>query len=176
MVKIFISHSHEDRNSVQQLKKTINDTYYDLLDEPIEFHISSDEKNGVKPGKNWKVWINDKISNCDLMLVIITSNTTNKSHWINREIKYAQDKKKHIIPILIGNECKIPDGLQNIQYIKDEENNTGNITEEISKRTIHRINELHKLNNRGNNDFPLVMGLGVFAIYLVSKVVGKKLS
>lgn len=171
MLKIFVSHTHEDKNLVQQLKETIYERYENSLDNSIKLHISSDKKNGAKPGKNWKLWINEKISNCDLMFVIITSNTKN-SLWIEYEIKLAQGKKKHIVPILINNECKIPEILLDIQAIKDLKNNTDNITTEISTSIIHKINEVLTLKNRSNNDRPLVIFLG---LVVTSYFLGRKL-
>lgn len=170
MLNIFVSHTHKDKDLVQKIDKIVCDRYHKSSDkdEPIKFSISSNKNKGPQPGTNWKNWINEKIDCCDLMFVLITSNTKN-SKWIKSEIEYAQKKNKHIVPILINNECKIPESLNKIQAIKDAENETDNITEEIINGIMSKINDALKLKTRSNSDRIVAISVLVLSILLLGK-------
>jgi GTPase SAR1 family protein len=74
-------------------------------------------------GSNWQESIVDGIKRAYAM-VLIMSEESNESHWVNEEFLYAMDLKRPIIPIKID-ECEIPFGRRGLHI-------SGNIGDLIS--------------------------------------------
>lgn len=73
----------------------------------------------LESGEDWAVQIQDEIDRCDLMLVLMSPDVNRASEprsFVLREIHYAQDNRKAILPIL-AQKTKIPVQLAGIQFV-----------------------------------------------------------
>lgn len=93
LARLFISHSHEDRQYVEeliaQLKKRGVQTWYSVSD--------------IRKGALWTAEIRKGISQCNWMTVIVSKNSAN-SKWIRREVDLAltaEHLDDRIIPVVI---------------------------------------------------------------------------
>jgi len=91
--RVFISHSHQDRQYVEQLISRLKErgvqTWYSVAD--------------IRKGVLWTAEIRKAISQCNWMAVIVSKNSAN-SKWIRREVDLAltaQHLEDRIIPIAI---------------------------------------------------------------------------
>lgn len=88
-MRVFISHSIEDREFVQQLSQAIEKagaTAYLL------------EEEG-KPGTNWVQRMKKAIENSECVVTLLTRNGS-RSPWVNQEIGFASAYGKRIIPVV----------------------------------------------------------------------------
>jgi hypothetical protein len=117
--KIFVSHSHPDKPLVDALKKLIES----IFKNSVLLSISSEkaEEEGVEAGEEWKKWIHEKITECDIMLVVMTPYSVQRP-WVMIEVGFAQGKDKVIVPILFGlGGNAIPPPLQDLQAVQGDE-------------------------------------------------------
>ncbi|MEM1368776.1 MAG: TIR domain-containing protein [Cyanobacteria bacterium P01_H01_bin.15] len=91
--KVFISHSHQDREYVEsliaELKELGVDTWYSVAD--------------VRKGALWTAEIRKAIAQCNWVAVIVSSNSAH-SKWIRREVDLAltaEHLEEHIIPVVL---------------------------------------------------------------------------
>ncbi|KAB2864905.1 MAG: TIR domain-containing protein [Anaerolineae bacterium] len=73
----------------------------------------------LESGEDWAVQIQDEIDRCDLMLVLMSpdvNRATEPRSFVLREIHYAQDSHKSILPIM-AQKTKIPVQLAGIQFV-----------------------------------------------------------
>lgn len=83
----------------------------------------------LESGEDWAVQIQDEIDRCDLMLVLISpdvNRATEPRSFVLREIHYAQDSQKSILPIM-AQKTRIPVQLAGIQYIDLTQNQAAGI-------------------------------------------------
>ena len=109
-MKIFISHSHQDEEFVRRLADDLR---------KVGFQVWLD-KDLIAPGEQWSEKINEALENSDVVLIIISRNTS-KSGFQTSEIAFAifsQQKhpSKRIIPVLIDKDAELPFFLRDIQY------------------------------------------------------------
>ena len=117
--KIFVSHSHPDKPLVDALKKLIES----IFKNSVLLSISSEkaEEEGVEAGEEWKKWIHEKITECDIMLVVMTPYSVQRP-WVIKEVGFAQGKDKVIVPLLFGlGGNAIPPPLQDLQAVQGDE-------------------------------------------------------
>lgn len=72
----------------------------------------------IESGEDWALQIQDEIDRSELMLVLLSpdvNRTTTPRSFVLREIHYAQDNNKAILPVL-AQKTKIPVQLAGIQY------------------------------------------------------------
>ncbi len=83
----------------------------------------------LESGEDWAVQIQDEIDRCDLMLVLISpdvNRATEPRSFVLREIHYAQDSQKPILPIM-AQKTKIPVQLAGVQYVDLTQNQAAGI-------------------------------------------------
>ncbi|MFO1327876.1 MAG: toll/interleukin-1 receptor domain-containing protein [Rubrivivax sp.] len=73
---IFISHSHSD----WRLAKRLQEVLRTISGQGFEIGRSSEE-GAIKSGENWRDWIDGKVLNCDLALVVLTPGTF-RGRWV----------------------------------------------------------------------------------------------
>lgn len=61
------------------------------------------DKNGIHHGDHFPMKIEQAIRNCDVV-VYFSSKNSNKSNWVTREIKFARENGKTVIPIKLDAE------------------------------------------------------------------------
>lgn len=77
MSKLFISHTHAD--------KRLADAFKQLMDTVFGGRVatvySSDESGGIGAGEEWRAWINEAVSECEVALVLLTPSSVQKP-WV----------------------------------------------------------------------------------------------
>ncbi|MCQ3931577.1 MAG: hypothetical protein DPW16_14055 [Chloroflexi bacterium] len=97
----------------------------------------------LESGEDWAVQIQDEIDRCDLMLVLMSpdvNRATEPRSFVLREIHYAQDNHKAILPIM-AQKTKIPVQLAGIQFIDLTQNQAAGI-EGLVENVCRRVGAL----------------------------------
>lgn len=107
MAKIFISHRREDEGYAA---RSINDALRNRFgNENVYFDLDS-----MKAGLDWRVQIENMVSECDVMLVIIgddwlqadasgNSRLKDEGDLVSFEVSTALERDIPVIPVLVGN-------------------------------------------------------------------------
>lgn len=104
MARIYISYSRKDFDAARIISEQLRRENFDIFfDAEIE------------AGVDWSRQIEQEIVNADVFLILISQNSV-ESKWIQRELGYAVDLAKPIIPILLER-TQLPLRLAMIQYI-----------------------------------------------------------
>jgi hypothetical protein len=90
-MKIFVSYSEKDRKKMIALERAIKTSSLGL--DPII--VAKD----IKPGKPLSEKVINAISECDILIPIISKNSIS-NQWVNQEIGFAFAKDKKIFPIV----------------------------------------------------------------------------
>lgn len=104
MGHIFISYSRKDEEYVNRLVES-------LENEGFEVWID----RALLTGDTWTQVINHKIDTCDAFVVVMTD-SSKESKWVNREVLYALQEGKKIFPLLL--QGKLWMLLQDFNYFK----------------------------------------------------------
>jgi len=106
-IHVFISHSAKDSWFVKEL-------VVDLMKNSITAH--TDEQSLIA-GDNLEEKLLEFIANSEYVIIIVSNNTTT-SKWIQREFEMAERLNKRILPVMIEDidDQEIPDFLKNIVY------------------------------------------------------------
>jgi hypothetical protein len=107
-VKVFISYGHDDKPFVKKLAG-------DLGKDNIETWWDFDH---LKGGDNWQKEIQKGIKLCNFFVVVLSPNSVDRE-WVLKEITYANEYKKKIIPLMLK-ECERPISVIEKQYIDFE--------------------------------------------------------
>jgi hypothetical protein len=110
MVKIFVSYSRQDKDQVYGLSNTLRARGITVWT----------DVTGIRGGAVWQYEIEQAILNCDVM-VVMWSSAARESHWVKREIIFALDCHRPIIPVLLD-EARLSLSLIDIQPIDYTEN------------------------------------------------------
>jgi hypothetical protein len=108
MAKIFISYSRASKDVVEQLVQ-------DLTDESQETWF--DEH--LTGGQQWWDNILTEIRECEIFVVALTPNSL-ESRACQREIKYAKDLQKTLLPVRLSDQVlpdSLPPGLSELQWV-----------------------------------------------------------
>jgi hypothetical protein len=98
---IFVSYSHEDRI-------TVDDIYGRLAKEGN--HVWCDSKS-IPIGTHWREEIEQAICDADLVLVLLSHNVFRKPHYPQIEVDLADTHEKQIIPIFLEGISPLPKGF-----------------------------------------------------------------
>lgn len=116
--KVFIIYSHKDKDKVMEIEKGLIDFGVIVL---IDY-------NTVNIGDNIEESIEKNIQNVNKIL-FITSQYSERSEWIEHELKIAMELNKQILPIMLDDTIP-PKALIGIKYAK---------LEEINKETLYPL-------------------------------------
>ncbi|MBZ0317050.1 MAG: TIR domain-containing protein [Anaerolineae bacterium] len=97
----------------------------------------------LESGEDWAVQIQDEIDHCDLMLVLMSpdvNRATEPRSFVLREIHYAQDNRKAILPVM-AQKTKIPVQLAGIQFVDLTQNQAAGI-EGLVENVCRRVGVL----------------------------------
>ena len=115
MMKVFISHVHNDEALAQKIVAILEEAGLEVWDDTRE----------ILPGDNWAEQVAQALKESEAMVVLLTPEAT-RSRWIRREIEYALGEErysKRLIPVLVGDPADfsqeaIPWILWRLQMIK----------------------------------------------------------
>ncbi len=112
---VFISYSHKDKKFIEKLVQSLKTRRFNVIyDEDI-----------VRVGDNIKETILHSIDKSDVIILVL-SESIETENYLDYELKYAREKNKKILPIIIDNKVQIPGEISNIKYAdfsKEYENN-----------------------------------------------------
>ncbi len=111
---VFISYASEDSDSAKRL-------YGDLKEAGLTPWL---DKESLIPGQNWKISIKNAIKNCRYFIPIVSSKSTEKRGFVQKEFKYALDvfdefpeSQVYVLPVRLD-DCQIPyEKLKDIEYV-----------------------------------------------------------
>lgn len=132
---VFICYSRKDYNIAAYLKR--------ILDE-IDVSTFMDV-NSLVAGTDFAGAIQRQIVNCKIILFIISENSM-ISEWAIKEISFAQQIGKTIIPVLVENtrlEGRLMFLLGDIEYIEWKHNNTSSFKKEIVRAIKYHLEKIH---------------------------------
>jgi len=138
-IDIFLSYSRKDGPTMRAVQETLRE---------IGFSVWTDE--GLEPGTaNWVTAIQEAIEQANSFVVLL-SPAAKASHWVNREISYAEVFQKHLLPVLIAGDIgsATPLNLINVQSLDAREN----LREVIVKRLLPVLKDQLVLKERGTPD------------------------
>lgn len=101
---VFISYSSDDRKFVEQ-----------LLSDLTKNHVGVWIDKNIPGGTEWQKTIERGIRDCAVAIIVI-SESSSKSKFVQEEINLLLDLSKPIIPILIGSPRDIPQQLLTLHY------------------------------------------------------------
>lgn len=112
-LRVFLCHAKDDKQAVQELYKRLVDRNVDpWLDE---------EK--LLPGQDWDLEIAKAVRESDVVIVCLSQKSTNKTGFVQKEIKYALDVADQqpegsifLIPLRLE-KCIVPDRLKRLQWV-----------------------------------------------------------
>ena len=131
---VFISYSHNDSliDSLEQIFNHVGINYW--------------FDSFIKPASNWKTVISDRISQCKLFFIVITS-TSMLSKYVIEELSIAYKNGKKIFPLFIDDPVipdSVPDDLaaliERIQYLRIKKCDLVALTVEVQRSIINSIN------------------------------------
>ena len=104
--KIFVSYSSHDLSQVELLRQQ-------LADSPIEVFVA---EHSVKPSEDLGEKITHAIKDCDLFVVLWSSNAED-SKWVSQEIGHANARKKTILPLVLHEGITPPGFISNLKFL-----------------------------------------------------------
>jgi hypothetical protein len=87
---VFISYSHGDREYVERLKKHL-----------VDAGLSVWTDTGIDYGSRWSATIGTQIDGCAAFVPVMSEHSRG-SEWVRKEILYAQENNKPILPLLLN--------------------------------------------------------------------------
>src|SRR5258708_733336 len=93
----FVSHSTSDDSFVAEMESFLRAAGFDEVFNDV---------SAIRPDEKFWPEIEKGITNCDALVVVITS-ASNASEWVKREVEFARSLSKKIIPVWIE-DCPIP--------------------------------------------------------------------
>lgn len=133
LAHVFLSYSTDDLTFVRQLRSNL---------EELGFNIWMDEKR-LQPSVNWWDEIEEKIDTCAAFIVVM-SESSRKSFYVNAELQRAIAKKKGIYPILLNG-----DGFSLLAPLQYEDMRSGGSTN-LSDNFIKSLRERVPLGEKSN--------------------------
>lgn len=123
---IFLSHSEQDEDLIQKIANSLKSIDYEVYVEEYERNFGTDVVDSVCKA----------IESSNFFMVILTDKSIN-SQWVNQEIGYAYANEKDIIPVYVG-KIDIKGMITTVKGIKVKEYYIDDV---VSKITWHFIKE-----------------------------------
>jgi len=123
-VRVFISHSDEDKRWAEQIAARLKKAGLRVWDPESE----------LWPGDNWHLEIGKALASAEAMIVLVSPAAAD-SKMLREEISYALGSKKfkdRLIPVIVRPTSKMPWILKSLRPEKGD-------PAEVSKRIIHRL-------------------------------------
>jgi hypothetical protein len=96
-MRAFVSHSSADDRYVAEMESFLRAAGFDDVFNDV---------SAIRPDEKFWPEIEQGIAKCDSFVVVITA-ASNSSEWVKREVEYARNLSKNVIPVLIE-DCVIP--------------------------------------------------------------------
>jgi hypothetical protein len=125
MKRVFISYSHDDESVARELKESLHNT--EVLGWMDQADIAAGEAVSRK--------VKESLRQASAVIVLVSERSL-MSQWVQFEIGAALAMEKLIIPVLIGragSEPPLPDWLRGIRYIDARQRPVRNAAEEVTR-------------------------------------------
>lgn len=155
--QVFVSYSHEDG---QEFAKALADWL-----ETNEFAAWMDHE--IVPGQDYDSTIEAAIRESDFFVVVVSNDTERPDSFVRREIQYANDIKKPIVPVRLSRKAQGPILLKRRQWLSSKE--------ALGVKMINCLNRISKgtVDARGSqkkkDDIPLPL-IGAFGLVCLAMV------
>ncbi len=106
-MKAFISHSSPDDRYVQEFVQLVRSLGY------VEVFNDS---HSIQPDQLFWPRIEQGIRDCDAFVVIL-SHASAQSYWVGREVEFAREQGKKVVPIRID-DCRVPSSFEGRDVIE----------------------------------------------------------
>lgn len=113
-INVFISHCEEDTAQASALMRAVGE---------IGGRCFSYAFNRARPGTDWTRWLETALMQSHVVALLWSSDAA-RSKWIDREIAFAQQSGKPIVPVLLE-PIDCPQRLPQIQAIRAYEDPAG---------------------------------------------------
>ncbi|MDA1017479.1 MAG: toll/interleukin-1 receptor domain-containing protein, partial [Planctomycetota bacterium] len=97
MSRAFISHSSPDDRYVQEFVQLVRGLGYDEV---------FNDSHTIEPDEQFWPRIEQGIRDCDAFVVIL-SHASVESYWVDREVQFAREQARKVIPVRID-DCQVP--------------------------------------------------------------------
>ena len=167
MAQVFISYSRKDLSFVEQLAQDLKraglEVWYDL--------------SRLEIGERWSAEITNAIRNSDYVVAVLSPDSV-ESQWVEREILYAGNLKKRIVPIMVR-ECELPLNYLNLHCLnvvgENYRNNFNSLmqalhTDPVTLATARRSANQKPVSKR-NLSLPLIGCLAVVGLACLAGVI-----
>jgi hypothetical protein len=108
-IKIFISYSRNDGPFVDRLQADLQSRGFDAWV----------DRRRLEGGQDWQEMIEGAINRSNVVLIVLSPDAI-ESPWVRREIGYAQDNGKLLIPLKLKTVSQVPIRLNGIQWVNFE--------------------------------------------------------
>jgi len=146
-LKVFLCHAKQDKPTVRRLSRKLKtdgiQTWFDEED--------------LLPGQQWDFEIKQAIKDVDVVLVCLSRASTNKSGYVQKEIKFALDAADEqpdgtifLIPVRLE-DCPVPDRLAHLQRVDLFMRNGYS---RLTNALVRRAEGLRLSQERGNESTP----------------------
>ena len=106
---LFISYSRTDSEFVDRLQADLQARGYDTWV----------DRKRLEGGQDWADMIQRAIERCQIMLIALSPEAIT-SEWVKREIAYAQESGKQLLPLMVRHVTQVPIRIQGIQWVDCE--------------------------------------------------------
>lgn len=105
---IFISYSHQDKNYVHKLRNALQSEGFEVwIDDRIDY------------GDEWPMVIQERLDECQAFILIASENSY-KSRWVQKEVARAQRINKAVFPLLLSGNPWL--SIESTQYVDVRDN------------------------------------------------------
>lgn len=159
--KVFISYSTHDLEHVDLLKRQLANT-------PISIFIA---EHSVKPGNELTDVISEAIQQCDLFVLLWSSNAK-ASEWVSQEIGRAHALGKRILPLILTEGLTLPgfiSGLKWLPVYNDTQLALQQAHQIVTSEYQTKIDLTNQKKEQEKKDFLVVMGIGAFLLWAISQ-------
>jgi TIR domain len=126
MPNAFVSHSSPDDRYVQEMVQYLRKLGYDEV---------FNDSHTIEPDELFWDRIEKGIIACDAFVVILSHASVN-SYWVDREVQFARERGKKIIPVRID-DCKLPAGFDGRDVVELRQGRGDKVKLAASRITKH---------------------------------------
>lgn len=138
-VLVFISHSHNDRQTAMSIKRELEKL-------GIESFVAHED---IEPMKEWRVEIERALQSMDLLIALLSDNFS-YSNWTDQEVGAAIGRQVPIIPVRMGRD---PYGfMDKYQAIRGSDGNRA-----IAEKTFQHVFDRDELRSKATDAFTLAL-------------------
>lgn len=154
--RVFLSYATANLAVVKQVEAALKATGADIF---IAHYT-------VQPGEHLDSRIRDAIVDCDLFVLLWSSDASN-SEWVRHEVGTAGGAGKLIVPLILDVGAKLPPFLSSIKYI-EAFSDAGRALEQLASIVSQRREDKRQSVVQAEREGLMLLGIGVALFALLS--------